>query len=60
MFLKDATGTLVMLDMSSEDISWTQNVAQLGRFFNGALYCPYSRTFTLHSSAKLHKITMCY
>jgi hypothetical protein len=42
MFLKDATGTLIMLDMASEDVSWTQNVAQLGRFFNGALYCPPS------------------
>jgi hypothetical protein len=37
MFFKDASGALIMLDMSSQDISWTQNVAQLGRVFNGAL-----------------------
>jgi hypothetical protein len=37
MFLTDASGSLVMLDMSSQDVSWTQNVAQLGRTFNGAL-----------------------
>ena len=38
MFLKDSTNKLIMLDMKSEEISWTQNVAQLGRQFNGALY----------------------
>jgi hypothetical protein len=43
MFLKDATNKLVMLDMKSETISWTQNVAQLGRQFNGALYTTWVR-----------------
>ena len=44
MFLKDAMDRLIMLDMSAEDISWTQNVAQLGRQFNGALYTTWVRT----------------
>ena len=37
MFVTDANGSLIMLDMSTTDVSWTQNVAQLGRIFNGAL-----------------------
>jgi len=43
MFLKDSTDKLIMLDMTSEEISWTQNVAQLGRQFNGALYTTWVR-----------------
>jgi len=43
MFLKDGSGRLIMLDMRSEEISWTQNVAQLGRQFNGALYTTWVR-----------------
>jgi len=43
MFLKDASDKLIMLDMKSEEISWTQNVAQLGRQFNGALYTTWVR-----------------
>ena len=41
MFLKEPSegaDKLIMLDMKSESISWTQNVANLGRQFNGALY----------------------
>jgi hypothetical protein len=37
MFLKDEFGKLITVDMASHDVSWIQNVAQLGRFFNGAL-----------------------
>ena len=43
MFLKDGDDRLIMLDMKSEEISWTQNVAQLGRQFNGALYTTWVR-----------------
>lgn len=43
MFMKDAAGKLIMLDMKSEEISWTQNVGQLGRQFNGALYTTWVR-----------------
>ena len=43
MFLKDATAKLIMLDMKSEEVSWTQNVRQLGRQFNGALYTTWVR-----------------
>ena len=43
MFLKDASDKLIMLDMTSEEISWTQNVGQLGRQFNGALYTTWVR-----------------
>lgn len=43
MFLKDADDKLIMLDMKSEEVSWTQNVAQLGRQFNGALYTTWVR-----------------
>ena len=43
MFLTDATNRLIMLDMKSEEVSWTQNVAQLGRQFNGALYTTWVR-----------------
>jgi len=43
MFLKDADDKLIMLDMKSEEVSWTQNVAQLGRRFNGALYTTWVR-----------------
>ena len=43
MFLKDADNKLIMLDMTSEEISWTQNVGQLGRQFNGALYTTWVR-----------------
>jgi hypothetical protein len=37
MFVTDANGSIIMLDMSTTDVSWKQNVAQLGRNFNGAL-----------------------
>ena len=46
MFLKEpgeGFDKLVMLDMKSESISWTQNVANLGRQFNGALYTTWVR-----------------
>lgn len=43
MLLKDASGDLLMLDLSSKDVSWTQSVAQLGRNFNGALYSTWVR-----------------
>jgi hypothetical protein len=54
MFLKDEDGKLISIDMASHDVSWTQNVAQLGRFFNGAL-CP--PPLHLHQlNAPLHAI----
>ena len=46
MFLKEpgeGFDKLIMLDMKSESISWTQNVANLGRQFNGALYTTWVR-----------------
>ena len=43
MFLKDASDKLIMLDMKSEEVSWTQNVGQLGSQFNGALYTTWVR-----------------
>jgi len=43
MFLKDARNTLIMLDMSTEEVSWTQNVAKLGKDMNGAVYTTWVR-----------------
>ena len=44
MFLKDGRDQLLMLDMSTEELSWTQNVAELGRDFNGAVYATWVRS----------------
>ena len=43
MFLKDGQDRLVTLDMTTEEVSWTQNVAALGRDLNGALYATWVR-----------------
>eukprot|EP00928_Gymnodinium_smaydae_P093710 TRINITY_DN7800_c0_g1_i1.p1 TRINITY_DN7800_c0_g1~~TRINITY_DN7800_c0_g1_i1.p1 ORF type:complete len:421 (-),score=85.42 TRINITY_DN7800_c0_g1_i1:363-1625(-) len=56
MFLKDASDNLIMLDMRSEEISWTQNVAQLGRQFNGALYTTWVRKEDEHNPASAAKL----
>ena len=44
MFLKDGADQVLMLDMATEEISWTQNVAQLGRDLNGAVYTTWIRS----------------
>eukprot|EP00315_Gephyrocapsa_oceanica_P058230 CAMPEP_0185483888 /NCGR_PEP_ID=MMETSP1366-20130426/8884_1 /TAXON_ID=38817 /ORGANISM="Gephyrocapsa oceanica, Strain RCC1303" /LENGTH=458 /DNA_ID=CAMNT_0028091885 /DNA_START=69 /DNA_END=1443 /DNA_ORIENTATION=- len=43
MFLRDGRDQLVVLDMSTEEVSWTQDVAQLGKDLNGALYATWVR-----------------
>ena len=44
MFLKDGQDRLIMIDMSTEEVSWTQNVAQLGKDLNGAVYATWVRS----------------
>ena len=39
LFFKDSnTEQVLMVDMSKDSVSWTQDVSQLGKTFNGALY----------------------
>ena len=38
LFFKSAHDEVLMIDMTKDAISWTQDVSQLGRTFNGALY----------------------
>ena len=33
-----------MFDMTTDELSWTQNVAELGRDLNGALYATWVRS----------------
>lgn len=44
MFLKDRRDRLLMLDMTTEELSWTQNVRDLGRDLNGAVYATWVRS----------------
>ena len=38
MFFKDKNDEVIMIDMTKDTMSWTQDVSQLGKTFNGALY----------------------
>jgi len=39
LFFKDSnTEEVLMIDMTKDSVSWTQDVSQLGKTFNGALY----------------------
>lgn len=44
MFLKDGRDRLLMFDMRTEELSWTQNVRDLGRDLNGAVYATWVRS----------------
>ena len=38
MFFKNKDDEVIMIDMTKDTLSWTQDVSQLGKGFNGALY----------------------
>lgn len=56
MFLKDGRDRLLMLDMATEEISWTQNVAQLGKDLNGAVYATWVRSADEAESASAARL----
>ena len=44
MFLKDGSDRLIMFDMATDELSWTHNVAELGKDLNGAVYATWVRS----------------
>ena len=56
MFLKDDRNRLVMLDMTTEELSWTQNVAQLGKDLNGAVYATWVRSTDENDPARAARL----